>query len=64
LTTRSATDVSGTHDNWFHERESAWLYGRVAAAEPDPRKRDLFLSLAAAAERQAIIDATRQRLTA
>jgi VIT1/CCC1 family predicted Fe2+/Mn2+ transporter len=42
------------HENWFHERESAWLYGRVAAHEPDPRKRDLFLSLAAAAERQAI----------
>lgn len=45
--------MSAPHENWFHERESAWLYGRVAAHEPDPRKRDLFLSLAAAAERQA-----------
>jgi VIT1/CCC1 family predicted Fe2+/Mn2+ transporter len=45
--------ISPAHDNWFHERESAWLYGRVAAHESDPRKRDLFLSLAAAAERQA-----------
>ncbi len=41
------------HHNWFHERESAWLYARVAAHEPDPRKRQLFESLAAAAERQA-----------
>src|SRR5262245_43491543 len=44
---------SAAHENWFHERESAWLYGRVAAFENDPRKRELFLSLAAAAERQA-----------
>lgn len=40
-------------DNWFHERESAWLYRRVADAEPDPRKKDLFSALATAAERQA-----------
>jgi len=41
------------HDNWYHEKESAWLYHRVAAAEPDPRKSRLFLQLAAAAEQQA-----------
>jgi VIT1/CCC1 family predicted Fe2+/Mn2+ transporter len=40
-------------DSWYHEKESAWLYRRVAAAEPDPAKRDLFLKLAAAAEAQA-----------
>jgi len=40
-------------DNWYHERESAWLYRQVAAHEPDPVKRDLFASLATAAERQA-----------
>jgi VIT1/CCC1 family predicted Fe2+/Mn2+ transporter len=40
-------------DNYFHEKESAWLYLQVAAAEPDPRKRRLFLQLAAAAEQQA-----------
>jgi VIT1/CCC1 family predicted Fe2+/Mn2+ transporter len=40
-------------DSWFHEKESAWLYQRVAAAEPDPRKSQLFLQLAAAAEEQA-----------
>jgi len=40
-------------DSWYHEKESAWLYQRVAAAEPDPRKRQLFLQLAAAAEDQA-----------
>ncbi len=45
--------MSAGHDNWFHERESAWLYARVAAHEPDAHKRDLFLSLAQAAERQA-----------
>lgn len=41
-------------DSWYHERESAWLYRQVAAAEPDPHKRDLFLKLAAAAEEQAL----------
>jgi vacuolar iron transporter family protein len=40
-------------DSWYHEKESAWLYRRVAAAESDPRKSDLFLKLAAAAEEQA-----------
>ncbi len=40
-------------DSWYHEKESAWLYQRVAAAEPDPRKSQLFLQLALAAEEQA-----------
>ncbi len=40
-------------DNWYHEKESAWLYLQVAAAEPDPRKSQLFVRLAAAAEQQA-----------
>jgi VIT1/CCC1 family predicted Fe2+/Mn2+ transporter len=40
-------------DNWYHEKESAWLYLQVAAAEPDPRKSRLFLQLAATAEQQA-----------
>ncbi len=40
-------------DNWYHEKESAWLYLQVAAVEPDPRKSRLFLQLAAAAEQQA-----------
>ncbi len=35
------------------EKESAWLYRQVAAAEPDPSKSELFLKLAAAAEEQA-----------
>jgi vacuolar iron transporter family protein len=39
--------------SWYHEKESAWLYQQVAAAEPDPRKRELFLKLAGAAEEQA-----------
>jgi VIT1/CCC1 family predicted Fe2+/Mn2+ transporter len=41
-------------DSWYHERESAWLYREVARAEPDPRKSELFLKLAAAAEDQAL----------
>jgi len=45
--------VSDDLDSWYHEKESAWLYREVAAAEPDPHRRQLFLSLAAAAERQA-----------
>ncbi len=40
-------------DSWYHEKESAWLYRCVAAAEPDARKRRLFEQLAAAAEEQA-----------
>jgi len=40
-------------DNWYHEKESAWLYLQVAAAEPDSRKSRLFLQLAATAEHQA-----------
>jgi VIT1/CCC1 family predicted Fe2+/Mn2+ transporter len=40
-------------DSWYHEKESAWLYRKVAAAEPDPNKQRLFTQLAAAAEEQA-----------
>ena len=40
-------------DSWYHEKESAWLYRLVAAAETDPAKSALFLKLAAAAEEQA-----------
>jgi VIT1/CCC1 family predicted Fe2+/Mn2+ transporter len=39
--------------SWLHEKESAWLYTRVAAAESDPHHRRLFAQLAAAAEEQA-----------
>jgi vacuolar iron transporter family protein len=45
--------VPGAARSWYHEKESAWLYGAVAAAEPDPVRRALFLKLAAAAEEQA-----------
>jgi VIT1/CCC1 family predicted Fe2+/Mn2+ transporter len=45
--------ATGAPDSWYHEKESAWLYGVVAAAEPDPAKRALFLKLAATAEYQA-----------
>ena len=41
-------------DNWFHERQSAWLYRVLATCEPDAPKRSLFTSLAAAAEDQAL----------
>src|SRR5688572_25558759 len=41
------------HDSWLEEKQSAWLYREVATAEPDPRMRKLFLSLADAAESQA-----------
>ena len=40
-------------DSWYHEKESAWLYRHVAAAESDRQKSDLFLKLAVAAEEQA-----------
>lgn len=41
-------------DSWFHEKESAWLYGRVAAKEPDPVIGRLFRQLGDAAEAQAL----------
>jgi len=39
--------------SWLEEKQSAWLYRQVAAAENDPRMQKLFLSLADAAESQA-----------
>jgi VIT1/CCC1 family predicted Fe2+/Mn2+ transporter len=45
--------VPGAADSWYHEKESAWLYRAVAAAEPDPDCQALFLKLALAAEEQA-----------
>ena len=45
--------MSNPFDSWYHERESAWLYRVVAAAETNPQHRQLFTALAAAAESQA-----------
>src|SRR6187549_1606467 len=45
--------AAGPAESWYHEKESAWLYAVVAAAEADPVKRELFVKLAAAAESQA-----------
>ncbi len=45
--------TAGARDSWFHERQSAWLYRRLAAVEADPPKQHLFTALAAAAEDQA-----------
>ena len=46
--------MSAAPDSWYHEKESAWLYSRVAAAEPDPVRRAMFQKLGAAAEQQAL----------
>jgi VIT1/CCC1 family predicted Fe2+/Mn2+ transporter len=46
--------LSAAPDSWYHEKESAWLYGRVAAAEPDPVRRAMFHKLGTAAEQQAL----------
>jgi VIT1/CCC1 family predicted Fe2+/Mn2+ transporter len=45
--------LPGAAESWYHEKESAWLYQVVAAAESDATRRSLFLKLAAAAEEQA-----------
>ena len=45
--------MSSSGDGWYHEKESAWLYLQVAAVEPDPAIRTLFLKLAATADDQA-----------
>lgn len=39
--------------SWLEEKQSAWLYRQVAQAESDARMRQLFLTLADAAEQQA-----------
>ncbi len=49
----SPARVAEMRASWFHEVESAWLYRRLVAAEPDARKGELFTALAAAAEEQA-----------
>ena len=41
--------------SWLEEKQSAWLYRQVAQAEPDARMRQLFLTLADAADEQAAI---------
>jgi vacuolar iron transporter family protein len=41
------------NESWLEEKQSAWLYREVAAAETNPRMQKLFLSLAEAAESQA-----------
>jgi len=48
-----AGHATEARSSWFHEVESAWLYRRVAEAEDDPRKQQLFIALAHAAEEQA-----------
>ena len=53
-------DVSAS---WLHEKESAWLYRHVAAAQSDPHHRRLFEQLAAAAEEQARVLIRRNKLT-
>jgi VIT1/CCC1 family predicted Fe2+/Mn2+ transporter len=45
--------MQAQENSWFHERESAWLYRVVADCEPDPTRRQLFTTLADAAEQQA-----------
>ncbi len=47
-------DPSAGPDSWYHEKESAWLYARVAECEPDPSRASLFRQLGAAAEQQAL----------
>jgi len=40
-------------ESWYEEKQSAWLYRRLADCEPDPRVSALFAALAVAADRQA-----------
>lgn len=49
----SGDDVATIRTRWFEERQAEWLYGAVAAAEPDPDKRATFAQLAEAARTQA-----------
>ena len=51
--TEGAAMGSAQVEEWAEQRQSVWLYHRLAQSEPDARLRALFLSLADAAERQA-----------
>ncbi len=42
-------------NSWREEKSSAWLYGVASEAEDDPVKKQMFLDLAVAAEKQAAI---------
>lgn len=42
-------------DCWLEEKQSAWLYRRVAQCEQDPDRQQLFVDLSGAAESQADI---------
>lgn len=46
--------MSDGPDSWYHEKESSWLYGRVAELEKDPAKSRMFRQLGQAAEAQAL----------
>lgn len=49
---------------WHEEKQSAWIYLRLAETESEPKKQQLFRALAAAAESQAAIlagDLTREQ---
>ena len=46
-------------ENWRQERQSSWIYQRVAAQETDRDKRELFEELARAADDQAKIWASK-----
>jgi len=47
------TAMSDAIEGWREEKQSAWLYRRVAEAEPDPELARLFAELAGMAEEQA-----------
>jgi VIT1/CCC1 family predicted Fe2+/Mn2+ transporter len=49
------TDKARIEEQWRDEANAAWLYKAVHGAEPQPRLKQMFLDLAAAAERQAAI---------
>ncbi len=50
--------MSDLRDRWQEEAQSAWLYARLAAAETDARRRELFKALGATAVVQAGLIAT------
>ena len=45
--------AAASREGWFQERQSAWLYRRLAAVERDASRRGLFEALARAADDQA-----------
>src|SRR6202795_5319776 len=48
-------DVHSFEDHWQDEADAAYLYRLLAAAEPDPKKKDVYSRLADVEDRHVVV---------